>query len=77
MARCSRESILPLATPRVWDLPKATLLMPDGRTFVARIVRTLRDAGVTDLVIVTGRHHDAVVDTITREQRFNTATHRS
>jgi molybdenum cofactor cytidylyltransferase len=49
--------------------PKATLAMPDGRTFVARIVRTLREAGVTDLVIVTGRHHDAVVDTIT-QQRF-------
>ena len=33
--------------------PKATLAMPDGRTFVTRIVRTLREAGVTDLVIVT------------------------
>ena len=43
--------------------------MPDGRTFVTRIVRTLREAGVTDLVIVTGRHHDAVVDTIA-QQRF-------
>jgi molybdenum cofactor cytidylyltransferase len=49
--------------------PKATLAMPDGRTFVTRIVRTLREAGVTDLVIVTGRHHDAVVDTIA-QQRF-------
>jgi molybdenum cofactor cytidylyltransferase len=49
--------------------PKATLAMPDGLTFVTRIVRTLREAGVTDLVIVTGRHHDAVVDTIT-QQRF-------
>lgn len=49
--------------------PKATLAMPDGRTFVTRIVRTLREAGVTDLVIVTGRHHDAVVETIA-QQRF-------
>jgi molybdenum cofactor cytidylyltransferase len=47
--------------------PKATLASPDGSTFVTRIVRTLRDAGVTDLVVVTGRHHDAVVDALTRE----------
>ena len=47
--------------------PKATLATPDGRTFVTRIVGTLREAGVTDLVVVTGRHHDAVVDAIARE----------
>jgi molybdenum cofactor cytidylyltransferase len=47
--------------------PKATLTGPGGGTFVTRIVRTLRDAGVTDLVVVTGRHHDAVVDAIARE----------
>jgi molybdenum cofactor cytidylyltransferase len=49
--------------------PKAALATPDGQTFVTRIVGTLRDAGVTDLVIVTGRHHDAVVDAIA-QQRF-------
>jgi molybdenum cofactor cytidylyltransferase len=43
---------------------KAALLTRDGRTFVATIVRTLHEAGVTDLVIVTGRHHDAVVDAL-------------
>jgi CTP:molybdopterin cytidylyltransferase MocA len=48
--------------------PKATLLMPDGETFVARIVGTLREAGVADLVIVTGRHHDAVVDALARDR---------
>ena len=47
--------------------PKATLATPDGRTFVTRIVGTLREAGVTDLVVVTGRHHDAVVEAIARE----------
>jgi molybdenum cofactor cytidylyltransferase len=47
--------------------PKATLAAPDGGTFVTRIVRTLRDAGVADLVVVTGRHHDAVVDAIASE----------
>jgi molybdenum cofactor cytidylyltransferase len=48
--------------------PKAALLTRDGHTFVARIVRTLYEAGVSDLVIVTGRHHDAVVDAIARDR---------
>jgi molybdenum cofactor cytidylyltransferase len=48
--------------------PKAALLTPDGDRFITRIVRTLRDAGVGDLVIVTGRHHDAVIDALTRDR---------
>ena len=48
--------------------PKAALLTPDGITFVTRIVRTLYEAGVIDLVIVTGRHHDAVIDALTRDR---------
>lgn len=40
--------------------PKALLPAPDGRPFVARIVRTLFEAGVEDLIVVTGRDHDAV-----------------
>jgi molybdenum cofactor cytidylyltransferase len=47
--------------------PKAALRTPDGETFVARIVATLRGAGVTDLVIVTGRHHDAVIESLARD----------
>jgi CTP:molybdopterin cytidylyltransferase MocA len=47
--------------------PKAVLAAPGGGTFVTRIVGTLREAGVTDLVVVTGRHHDAVVNAIARE----------
>ena len=47
--------------------PKAVLPTPDGGTFVTRIVATLREAGVTDLVVVTGRHHDAVVNAIAGE----------
>ena len=47
--------------------PKATLLAADGTTFVTRIIGTLRDAGVTDLVVVTGRHHNAIAAAITRE----------
>ena len=52
--------------------PKAALLTPDGATFVGRLVTTLRDAGVDDLVIVTGRHHDAVVESIARDHRSTT-----
>jgi molybdenum cofactor cytidylyltransferase len=40
--------------------PKALLADADGRTFVARIVRTFAAAGITDIVIVTGRQHDAI-----------------
>jgi len=48
--------------------PKAALLTPDGDSFVSRIVRTLREAHVDELVIVTGRHHDAVIDALTRDR---------
>jgi molybdenum cofactor cytidylyltransferase len=48
--------------------PKAALLTPDGESFITRIVRTLHAAGVDDLVIVTGRHHDAVIDALTRDR---------
>lgn len=41
--------------------PKALLRAPDGQPFVVRIVRTLAAAGLTDLVVVTGRDHDATV----------------
>ena len=47
--------------------PKAALRTPDGESFITRIVRTLTDAGVVDLVIVSGRHHDAVVDALARD----------
>jgi molybdenum cofactor cytidylyltransferase len=48
--------------------PKAALLTPEGITFVSRIVGTLRDARIDDLVIVTGRHHDAVTDALVRDR---------
>jgi molybdenum cofactor cytidylyltransferase len=41
--------------------PKAVLPAADGRPFVARIVQTLREAGVAHLAVVTGRDHEAVV----------------
>jgi molybdenum cofactor cytidylyltransferase len=44
--------------------PKALLTDSDGRAFVARIVRAFADAGVTDIVIVTGSQHDAIVKVV-------------
>jgi molybdenum cofactor cytidylyltransferase len=41
--------------------PKALLPDPDGRPFVARLTRTFCTANVTDIVIVTGSQHDAIV----------------
>jgi molybdenum cofactor cytidylyltransferase len=40
--------------------PKATLPLPDGTTFLTRIIRTLITAGVDDVVVVAGQALDAV-----------------
>jgi molybdenum cofactor cytidylyltransferase len=45
--------------------PKALLHAPDGRPFVARVVRTLLDAGLDRIAVVTGSHHDAIVQAVT------------
>ena len=42
--------------------PKALLPDPDGRSFVARVVRTFAEAGVRDVIIVTGSQHAVIVD---------------
>lgn len=47
--------------------PKAVLTVPNGPSFVATIVTTLAAAGVTDIVIVTGRDHDRVIDALHRD----------
>ena len=44
--------------------PKALLLTPDGRTFVAAIAGTFAAAGITDVVVVTGRDHDRIADAL-------------
>jgi molybdenum cofactor cytidylyltransferase len=44
--------------------PKALLPSPDGRPFVSRIVHTLREAGIVEIVVVTGRDHDALVEVL-------------
>jgi CTP:molybdopterin cytidylyltransferase MocA len=47
--------------------PKALLAAPDRRPFVLRIVDELLAAGVTEIVIVTGRHHEAIAEVIGRD----------
>ena len=42
--------------------PKALLPTPDGRTFVTRIVQTLHEAGIVEVVVVSGRDHEALVE---------------
>ena len=44
--------------------PKALLPDPDGRPFVARVVRTFAGASVRHVIIVTGSQHAAIVDVI-------------
>jgi len=48
--------------------PKALLADTDGRTFVARIVRAFATAGITDIVVVTGRQHDAIEAAVTADR---------
>ena len=40
--------------------PKALLPDPDGRPFVARLVRTFGAAGITNVVVVAARQRDAI-----------------
>jgi molybdenum cofactor cytidylyltransferase len=47
--------------------PKALLSAPDGRPFVAHIVRTWHAAGVTHIAVVTGRAHDSIVAALDRD----------
>jgi molybdenum cofactor cytidylyltransferase len=46
--------------------PKALLADREGRPFVLRIADSMRAAGLTDVVVVTGRHHDAIGEVIER-----------
>jgi molybdenum cofactor cytidylyltransferase len=56
--------ILAAGESRRMGSPKALLPDPDGRAFIARIVRTLSDAGLTDVLVVTGAHHDAIASAL-------------
>jgi CTP:molybdopterin cytidylyltransferase MocA len=48
-------------------MPKATLDAPDGRSFIASIVRSLAAGGIAEIVIVTGRDHNRVVEAVNRD----------
>ena len=48
--------------------PKALLETPDGFPFVVSIVRALAAAHLTDIVIVTGRDHDRIVEALARAE---------
>ena len=44
--------------------PKALLRDPDGVPFILRIISSMRQAGLSHLVVVTGRHHDAIAEVL-------------
>ena len=48
--------------------PKALLLDPEGRPFVARLVRTFAAAEVRDVIVVTGSLHAAIADALAGDQ---------
>ena len=48
--------------------PKALLLTPAGQTFVATIAETFAAAGIADIVVVTGRDHDRIVEALSNAQ---------
>jgi molybdenum cofactor cytidylyltransferase len=48
--------------------PKALLPDPDGRPFVARLVRTFAAAGLHDIVVVTGSLHAAIAEAVAADR---------
>ena len=48
--------------------PKALLHTPDGRPFVAAIVGALAASGLDDIVVVTGRDHEAVLEAVAADR---------
>ena len=46
--------------------PKANLALEDGDTFLSRIVKTFRRAGIEDVVVVVGFEADSIVETFAR-----------
>ena len=70
MPSCALRSIvvpvivLAAGDSRRMGSPKAILPDPEGVPFVARIVRSFADAGITEIVVVTGRHHQAIEEVL-------------
>ena len=48
--------------------PKALLPDADGHPFVGRLARTFRAAGIDEIIVVTGTHHDVVVEALARDR---------
>lgn len=48
--------------------PKALLRAPDGRLFVNRIVEAFTAAGILDVIVVTGAHHEAIAAAVAAER---------
>ena len=48
--------------------PKALPAAPDGHAFVARLVRAFAAAGVSDVTVVTGREHEAIVAAVAADR---------
>ena len=47
--------------------PKALLLTRDGKPFVTAIVRTFAAAGISDIVVITGRDHERIAHALANE----------
>ena len=47
--------------------PKALLLTRDGRPFVAAIAETFAAAGLTEIIVVTGRDHERIAAALAHE----------
>ena len=75
MPSCALRSIvvpvivLAAGDSRRMGSPKAILRAADGLPFVARIVRSFAEAGVTEVVVVTGRHHQAIEEVFAKGER--------
>jgi molybdenum cofactor cytidylyltransferase len=53
--------VLAAGESRRMGQPKALCRLPDGKTFVDRIVTTVKNAGIGTIVVVVGPPHDAAI----------------
>lgn len=60
--------ILAAGASRRMGSAKALLVAPGGGFFVSRIVGALTEAGISEVVIVTGHHHDAIAAALDLEE---------
>lgn len=53
--------------------PKALLPAPDGRPFVARLAGTFAEAGIADVIVVSGSRHEEIVAVLAGDPATATA----